>query len=263
MSRWLLNNVPTVGLVVLFVGVFVSFAVVGTLLVRKWFPSVASRVDNSLVDTHVAVVRTVYGIMLAFMVGTIWVEYRQAEQTVTTEATQVSQLYRDTRGLPAETAGRVVDGIGVYVRRVVDHEWDEMRHGRNDPEAGAAIDNLYRVLHQTEPETAAQRTFFSAAVGKISAVDTARRDRLQKAARALPVVLQILLVGGGFVTVGFLFLMGASNPRTHMLIMVVVATVVAFLLLLVLLFGHPFSGEVSVSPEPFRTGALAHFFEPR
>ncbi len=263
MSRWLLNNVPTVGLVVLFVGVFVGFAVVGTLLVRKWFPSVASREDDPLVDVHLAVVRIVYGIMLAFMIGTIWVEYRQAEQTVTTEATQVSQLYRDTRGLPAETADRVVDGIGAYVRRVVDHEWDEMRYGREDPEASAAIDNLYRVLHQTEPETAAQQTFFSAAVGKISDVDTARRERLHKAARELPVVLQIVLVGGGFVVVGFLFLMGASNPRIHMLMVVVVSTLIAFLLLLVLLVGHPFSGDVSVSPEPFRTGALAHFFEPR
>ncbi len=263
MSRWLLNNVPTVGLVVLFVVLFVGFAVVGTFLVRKWFPSVASREDNELVDTHILVLSIVYGIMLAFMVGTIWVEYRQAEQTVTTEATQVSQLYRDTRGLPAETADRVVDGIGAYVRRVVDHEWDEMRYGREDPEASAAIDNLYRVLHRTEPETAAQQAFFSAAVGKISDVDTARRERLHMAGRELPVVLQILLVGGAFLTVGSLFFMGASNPRIHMLMTVALSTLIAFLLLLVLLFGHPFSGEVSVSPEPFRTGTLAHFFEPR
>ncbi|MBW8826306.1 MAG: DUF4239 domain-containing protein [Acidobacteria bacterium] len=97
MSRWLLNHVPTLGLAAIIIGGFVGMAVVGTLLVRKRLPSWVSGADNDVAGVLLGVVGGVYGIMLAFVIVALWESFQDAERTVTTEATEVSQLYRVPR----------------------------------------------------------------------------------------------------------------------------------------------------------------------
>ena len=262
MSRWLLNHVPVLGLAVLVIGGFVAVAVVGVLLVRKRLPHWASGEDNDVAGVFLGVVGGVYGIVLAFVIVAMWEGYQDAERAVTTEATEVSQLYRDTRGLAPETAEGIKTSIRHYLHHVVEHEWPAMKEGRDDPDAWAAVEEMYAVLRKANPTTVAQQTFYSESVGKVNDVVAARRERLHIAAHELPGTLQILLVGGALVIIGFMFLFGSRNPKSHLVMVVAVATLLAFNLLLALLLDHPFSGTVSVSNAAFRQGALDRFFAP-
>ncbi len=71
-----------------------------------------------------------------------------------------------------------------------------------------------------------------------------------------------LIIFSSFVIVGYAVLVGSPNFWFHALGPAAIAIVVAFSLVVLLDLSYPFSGDVAVDPEPFKTGALAQFFEP-
>jgi hypothetical protein len=58
------------------------------------------------------------------------------------------------------------------------------------------------------------------------------------------------------VIVVFLFFFGSHNFRAHLLMIGAVAGVLSFSLVLTLMLAYPFSGQLSVSSDPFRLGIL-------
>jgi hypothetical protein len=62
------------------------------------------------------------------------------------------------------------------------------------------------------------------------------------------------------VIVGYAVLVGSPNFWFHALGPAAIAVVVAFSLVVLLDLSYPFSGNVAVDTEPFRTGVLAQFF---
>ncbi|MET9129660.1 hypothetical protein ACGFZG_21855 [Streptomyces antibioticus] len=68
--------------------------------------------------------------------------------------------------------------------------------------------------------------------------------------------------GGTVVLIRLTFLYGMRKLRVQLLFVASVAALVGFSLLLVLVVDRPFAGELSMSPAPYREGALAQYWTP-
>ncbi|MFB6809119.1 DUF4239 domain-containing protein [Streptomyces sp. NPDC056387] len=261
MILWLLNTFSTFTLGVLLVGGFVALAAGGSVAARRRFPHLARGEHNEMVGVALGMFGAIYGIILAFVVVTLWTQLENTETVVATEATDLALVVRSAEAFPpAERAG-VERAVGDYVHAVVEVQWPRMRDGRPSYDATAEqTHGLYRALQSYEPSGTRSQTFYEEAVGRINDVAAQRRARISMAETSLPVLLQVLVYGGALVILPLTFLFGLRSLKMQLLFVSAVAGLIGFSLLLVMALDRPFAGDLSVSPAPYKEAALAQFW---
>ncbi|MER7849230.1 DUF4239 domain-containing protein [Kitasatospora sp. NPDC096077] len=261
MDLWLLNHVPTVPLTALVVGGFVLAALAGSVLAVRRLPRLADGGYNEMVGVLLGVFGAIYGIILAFVVVNLWTELHDAGHVVAGEASAVSQIARDAQAFPPVTRQAVETAVHDYVHAVVEDQWPLMRAGKGDSAVTTrAVDGMYRALTDYEPRTTSEQAFYTKALDSLNEVAALRRTRIADSHGSLPALLQVLVFGGAAVITMLTFLYGVRARPARLLFVGTVATLIGFSLLLVIVLDHPFSGDLSVSPQPFKDSALARFW---
>ncbi|MGK5629126.1 DUF4239 domain-containing protein [Streptomyces sp. URMC 123] len=261
MQVWLLNTFSTLTLAVAIVGGIVCLAVAGSALTHRRFPFLSEGEHNDMVGVLLGMFGAIYGIILAFVIVTLWAQMETAQAVVATEATDVAQIVRNVRVFPREQREEITEAMGAYVHGVVEQQWPLMRRGEADYGATASkLDRVYDVLQRYEPATEAQRAFYEQTLLSLNDVVAQRRARITQSSQQLPILLQALVFGGALVILPLTFLYGNRRRAVRLLFVASVAALIGFSLLLVLVLDRPFAGDLSVSPAPFKEGALAQFW---
>lgn len=261
MSLWLLNHFSTLTLAVLTVGGTVGLAVAGSVLLRRRYPSLARGEHNDMVGVTLGMFGAIYGIILAFVIVTLWTQLEDTQTIVASEATDAALITRDAASFPAAVRARLEATMSGYVHAVVEDQWPRMRAGH--PSYGATethLQDAFGVLQAYDPKDEREQVFYEQAVGHLDDVASQRRARITMARQELPPLLQVLAVGGALVLVPLTFLYGMRKLRVQILFVASVAGLVGFSLLLVLVLDRPFAGDLSVSPAPYREGVLARYW---
>ncbi|MFI1105733.1 hypothetical protein [Streptomyces melanogenes] len=261
MELWLLNHLSTLTLTLIMVGTVVVLALAGSVLTYRWHPALAEGEHNDMIGAGLGMFAAIYGIILAFVVVTLWTGADQAETVVASESTSLAQMVRDSDAFPPVQRARMEHAVGAYVHAVADVQWPLMRKG--SPKYGAtesAIREMFATLNSFEPDTEREKAFYGEAISDINKVVAERRARITKAQQSLPELFKVLAYGGAFVIIPLTFLYGNKSTRVRLLFVGSVAALVSFSLLLVLVLDHPFAGDISVSPDAFKEGALAQFW---
>ncbi|MET9398468.1 DUF4239 domain-containing protein [Kitasatospora sp. NPDC002965] len=261
MELWLLNHLPTAVLALLVVGGTVLLAVAGSVLAMRWFPALADGENNDMVGVVLGMFGAIYGIILAFVIVNLWTDLQDAGTVVSSEASAVSQIVRDAECFPPGPRDAVQAAVGGYVHAVVEDQWPLMRAGDGDSAVTTrSVDAMYRALADYEPRTNAEQAFYAKALDSLNEVAAYRRTRIADSRDQLPVLLQMLIFGGAAVIMLVTLLYGVRSRRARILFVGSVAALVGFSLLLVLVLDRPFSGDLDVSPQPFKDSALARFW---
>ena len=199
---------------------------------------------------------TVYAIVLALVVVSLYSDHVDTSDTASREATALAQLVRDVQILPAQQTDAVDAAVERYAAAVVEREWPAMRDGGDSEEAGLELRAIYTALQGVEPEAAAEVAFYEDAVQRLGDVVAARRQRLDAANGNLPASFEAVLFAGSLVVIGYA-LLASSRIRWHHLATVLAVTVlIACSLLLAMVLDNPYSGDLAITPDDFRTGAL-------
>ncbi|MER6784285.1 DUF4239 domain-containing protein [Streptomyces sp. NPDC000658] len=260
-SLWLLNHYSTFTLTVVIVGGTVLLAVGGSVLLRRRYPSVARGEHNEMVGVTLGMFGAIYGIILAFVIVTLWTQLEDTQTIVASEATDAALITRDAAAFPAPVRARLDAAMNAYVHAVVEDQWPRMRAG--NPSYGATETHLrsaFETLQRYDPKSQSEQVFYEEAVNHLNDVASQRRARITMARQELPPLLQVLAFGGALVLVPLTFLYGMRKLRVQILFVASVAGLVGFSLLLVFVLDRPFAGELSVTPAPFREGALAQYW---
>jgi amino acid transporter len=256
-NRDLLNTFTTWELGLIVVGGFVLLAVAGLLVVRR--AGLQEAGENDVAGVILGVLAAIYGIVLAFVIVSMYEDFRKTGGDVRTEATALAEVYRDTRGFSPGAAGRIRTAVGDYIYVVQHEEWPAMAHGHESEAAWNALDSLYAAFQGYEPTTESQKVFYAEAVARLNDLASARRERLNDNEESLPMTFEILLVGGAVLLLLFTFFLRMPSARMHAAMVVSVAALLGFNLLLALVLDFPFSGQVVVSNRAFTQGSLASF----
>ncbi len=261
MSLWLLNHLSSLTLAVILVGGTVALAVTGSVLLRRRHPSLAEGEHNDMVGVTLGMFGAIYGIILAFVIVTLWTQLESTQTIVASEATDVALIARDAAAFPPHVRAGLDAALHDYVHAVVEKQWPLMREGV--PQYGATERSLvaaFDVLQAYDPASAREEVFYEEAVARLNDVAAQRRARITMAEQELPPLLQVLAFGGALVLVPLTFLYGMRRLRIQVLFVASVAALIGFSLLLVLVLDRPFAGELSVSPAPYKEGALARYW---
>ncbi|WP_435971476.1 DUF4239 domain-containing protein [Streptomyces sp. Qhu_M48] len=261
MSLWLLNQLSTFTLAAITVGGTVLVAVAGSVALRRRYPSLARGEHNDMVGVTLGMFGAIYGIILAFVIVTLWTQLDSTQTIVASEATDMALIARDAAAFPPAVRAELDAALSGYVHAVVEDQWPRMRAGQ--PSYGATERHLqaaFDVLQSYDPKSPREEVFYGEAVSHLNDVAAQRRARLTMAEQELPPLLQVLAFGGAIVLIPLTFLYGMRKLRVQLLFVASVAALIGFSLLLVLVLDRPFAGELSVSPAPYREGALARYW---
>jgi hypothetical protein len=259
--RSFLNDVPTLWMLVLVVGGLTGLAVLVALALDRLAPRMHGKEapggSFGLRETYGAF----YFFLLALVIANIQSSSTEASERVIDEASALARIVNGSPVLPAGSRAELDAAISGYVHAVVEQEFPSMRQGEQNEATADALRHLYGVVQQFRPEDVAQETFYSDALTQLGEVTSNRRHRLGIAeGSAVPELLRIFILGGLVLFLVLFYPASVPDLRRRTVIFATFAFIGSFALLLTIQLDFPFSGAVSVSPQPFREFALARYF---
>jgi hypothetical protein len=240
----------------LWVSVSVLVVCLGVYLVRRRIEYPVLKENNEFAGFMYSMIGLVYGVYLAFTIIAVWEQFSDAEEVAVSEATHLSALWRDAQTLRSEDRSAIQQELLAYGDSVVHDEWPSMarEHGPS-PKTGEIYEDLWRQYYavQLDSANAVQVAFYQEMIGRLNDMGMLRRRRLLAANSELPPLMWILLLIGAGVTILFTFLFGTRHAWTQYLVVGAVTGLVAFSILLVDAMQYPYSGDVSIKPDPYES----------
>ena len=258
--RALLNAVPVLWLMVTAIVVTALVVVLVVRVVRRVVPSTREGFHAEISAPMLGVVAALFGLILAFVIVIAYQNFLAAQANVSREADALASVVRDSAAFPAPGGDNVRSSVGRYVRSVTNAEWAQMHAGRDSEVAKNGLDEIFAAFTTVQPKTHVQQSFYDDGVRKLNDASDARRDRIDTATGGLPLDMWILLLFSSFVIVAYAVLVGSPSFWFHVLGPAAIAVVIIVSLVVLADLSYPFSGEVAITPDDFKSGVLQQFF---
>jgi len=250
-NQQIILKIPAVILGVVVIGSAVILSVAGVLIVRRHIPHHKLKIHNDVAGPIFATLGVVYAVLLAFVVVIVWEDFDRSRSHIQHEANCLVGLYRDAEGFSPDFKNQVRGLLNNYAETVVNEEWKTMARGELSPAVGAIMRNMWLVYSNYVPRTEGEKTFFDESVRKLNDLSELRGSRLMDAKTGVHPLLWFVLIVGGTVTIMFTFLFGAENLSAQLAMTTLLAVLISLILFTILAMDFPFTGGVSISPEPF------------
>jgi Protein of unknown function (DUF4239) len=206
---------------------------------------------NAALSPFMTCVGLVYGALLGFTIVVAWEQFSSAEANVSTEASTLTTMYRQTVGMPVpeQTQMRVL--LRKYAKAVEGPEWeDAIRAGTGTESARDALNEMYRVLG-SEQSSVNSNQATQKFLDQLTNLASERNQRILDAKPRIPGLLWTGLLFGGVVLLGLGGFMRLGSVRAHFVLLSAVAILLGLLLFIVYWLDHPFGNQLGVTSAPF------------
>lgn len=251
-NQLVLLKVPTIVLGVIIISSAVIISIAGLLIVRRHIPHHRLKTHNDVAGPIFATVGVIYAVLLAFVVVIVWQNFDRSRSNVQDEANCLVDLAMDAEAFSPEFKKDIRALLYQYAEIVVNEEWPAMAKGGAGPHMRGITEKMWRAYSAYEPETEAQKAFFTESIKKLNDLGELRRSRLLDAQTGVHPILWFVLILGGLVTISFTFFFGAENLKAQLTMAILLAILISLILFTILAMDFPFTGEVSISPDPFK-----------
>lgn len=206
--------------------------------------------NNEVAGFKFAVLGVIYAVLVGFAVIVVWERFHDAETAVAEEAGAVAALYRLSAGVGAEGVP-LQDSLGAFVRATIDEEWPALSRGSISLKETRALNTLYAAALAT-PSQPRELVVLPQILTQLNQLTAARRECVVLAEGVVPDVVWAVLALGAISTVGFTFFFGTRNLSAQVMMTGALAFMIFMGLLVILSINRPFTGQVSVTPEPLK-----------
>jgi hypothetical protein len=227
-------------------------AVAGLLLARKIMDAEHLKSTHEVGGYLLSVVGTLYAVLLGLVVVDAMAKFQVARDTTSHEANALMDVYMLSDCLPKDKKDASRALCFDYATEVQNNEWKAMSKGQISTDARRIVIKLSKLLVSFEPVTENQKALYPQLVQESTELWDNRRMRVNMALYGVPAVEWIALIAGGAVTVIFTYFFGLEHLRLQICMTAMVAILISLNLVLLLMFGYPFSGSISISPDSFR-----------
>ncbi len=235
----------------LIVGFSIVYALLGVFVARRLMHGNISKGHNDIPIPVFQTAGTIYAVLLAFSVIAVWQSYGAAKDNVAEEASTLTTLYRQTNGLPDGPQHMLRSDLRAYTAFVISDEWPiQAATGGASSSARKALGAMYGAYRTMDPRVAASPIGVEF-LETLRTVAADRNRRTLQASEALPAVLWVGLVVGGFVVIGMTFVLHTDAAWPHYLFSVLIAALIGTLLFITLMLHRPFSGPLAIAPDSF------------
>jgi Protein of unknown function (DUF4239) len=223
--------------------------VIVAVLNRAW-PISSRKLVNDVTGWQLGILGTTYGVILGFMLFTVWNDFRGAEVNANMEASALLTVSRIGAGLPSPER-EAIHALGVkYAQTTINQDWPAMQMQQNGDASEGVVGEMWKVLAEIKSGGGGDSSadHLSNALKDLSERRNLRAEELRN---RLPAILWLLLMAGAAATVGSSCLLGNDNKWLHYCQVLALTFVVSVALASIADLARPFEGAVSVSPVAF------------
>jgi Protein of unknown function (DUF4239) len=221
--------------------------VIVAVLNRAW-PIPDRKLVNDVTGWQLGILGTTYGVILGFMLLTVWNDFRGAEVNANLEASALLTVSRIGAGLPSPEREKI-HALGLkYAETTIHEDWPAMQAQQDGRASERVAGEMWKVLAEMKSDGTSSADHLANALKDLS---ERRNLREQELRNRLPKILWLLLIAGAGATVGSSCLLGNDNKWLHYCQVLALTFVVAVALASIADLARPFEGAVSVTPVAF------------
>ena len=250
MSDWLHNlPVPLMALVIFgftYLLAIMIFAAV-TILARGERAASFKAISAGMLP----VLGVIFGLFVAFTAAQVWNDNDRASAAVRTEASALRAVMLLAVGLPAEQEGKLRELVRDYVDQAVKVEWPMMaRQQASLRTAPATLAEALQLVVTMTPQGPGQQTAQREIITALGSALDARRQRIIVSHAEVNAVKWWCLYLQAICELALIAFIHCDNRLGSGIAMGLFATGVATSVLLIAAYDRPFTGQISIGPEP-------------
>jgi len=244
-----LYSLPPLVLLVGAIAVSVLFACGGQILVHRRFPSVDFVRHNEVGGFIIAIVGTLYAVLLGFLTTVVWQHFTQEQAGASQEASAAADVWHTSVGLPYVVRNHIRSELQTYARIMINDEWPAMRHGGYSTNADIVMMDAMGADGSYVPVDEREANSQLTTQQELSVMHDQRLLRLSDNKPAVSSFEWVVLILGAVCVISFCWLFGLSNPRVHLLMTATVAIVITSVLVLLFELQYPFRSSIGIPPD--------------
>lgn len=208
--------------------------------------------DVGSISAYVTAVGTLYGILAAFTIVVVWGQFNDTELAITSETTDLVDLYRYVTylGEPPATS-RFRTAITTYAEAVATEEWSAMATGRKSERAQAAFETIFHAVNSVRVDHVRDEAAWHQIISKLEDLSGNRDKRLEVASTRIPWVLRELFYGVSFALVLGFFMLSFRSDFLAICTTLFTTALAVFVIDTVLDIDNPFDGDWSIDSNRF------------
>jgi hypothetical protein len=225
-------------------------SVVMVVALNRMWPISNRKLINDVTGWQLGILGTTYGVILGFMLYTVWNDFHIAEINTNLEAASLLTVSRIAAGLPSPQR-EAFHALGLkYAEVAIHEEWPAMQIQQDSHASEIVLGDMWKLLVEVRTENGDNNSL-DHLTSALSSLSERRNLREQELQARLPEILWLLLVAGAGATVGSSCLLGNDNKWLHYCQVLALTFVVAVTLAAIADLARPFEGAVAVSPVAF------------
>jgi hypothetical protein len=229
----------------------VALSIGGMFVVRRKVSLNNLRAHHDVTDPLLAVLGTLFAILLGFMLANAMQRFEEARSNAQTEAGVLGDLFRLADGLPQQLKEKTRKDCLVYLDVVTQEEWSLMQKSQMSDRAWSIYGELWQDCIHYEPQSQGQSNIHQALVETMAKVGECRRARAAELNYSLPRPLWLVLCFGGLCTVAFTYFFAVENVRLQILMTSVLTSIICLNVYMLAGYDAPFSGDIAITPDAF------------
>ena len=222
------------------------------ILVKKYVGIETIKKCHEVGGYYLAMVGTFYAVLLGLIVIDAMTRFQQAEKNIAIEASSLIKIYIVADRFP-EQKDQLEKIIEEYTHEITEVEFPLKGEGKISTKATDLAFSMLQTVKVIEPVTENQKAIYPNLLSLLSDFLDSRRDRIRNANIGEPTVEWIILIIGAAITITYTFFFTMESNSIHLIMRGMATLMILMSLYLILLFGTPFSGDLKVSPEPFKS----------
>lgn len=244
----LLENLPSPLLLLLALASSVTAVCAGQVYVHRRFKGQDFVQHNEVGGFIVAVVGTLYAVVLGFVTLAAWQHHADARQFVAAESAAAVDAWHVAYGLPPQERSRIRRDVLEYSQRMIQDEWPDMYKGDFDVQSGTIIMDAIAAVENFRPADFRESNAQTATLQQLGVVHDYRQRRLsENRSGVVPFEWLVLFLGAACV-VCFCWLFGLKNATVHLLMTSSVTVIITSTLVLLYELQHPFRTGLGIPP---------------
>ena len=244
----MINDLPLMVGLALFMGVSVVVAVGPFILIRTYY---AALLPDRTQDMALAVgvrLGALHGLLLAIVFSVVQTDYMAQRHLVSEEAAATAKVYFNLERYGDPAADALRQDIKAYVREVIDGEWPALEYEKLSPKAWAMFDRIYDGALNLEDRTPRQEFLRSNILASLDKISDFRQGRLFATSARLPRLFWVIAVLGSMIVAGLFYAFEYTRLNAVLLTSYVAFT--GAILYFIYVMNNPFSGPPALQPVP-------------
>ncbi len=152
--------------------------------------------EDFTLDSANVLIGLLFSIILAFVIGSVLVDYERARSENQQEANARGAIYGFAWGIPEPAQSNWKRDTRDYVTLVIGQDWPLMQRQQSSDAAWAALNTLHDDIFAFKAVDAREQSLQDKAIDKVQGVYDARRTRVDLVNAGIPNFLWYTLIAG-------------------------------------------------------------------